>query len=161
MRILTVVAVSCSILSCGSSTPVADGGTKTMFEKYGQEAFVKVNNSIIAKAAAAPTASVGGSFKALTPAQVATLTTNLGDFLIQAYGGPKNYKGKDMVKAHEGLNITEAQYDYFITEVVVKALSENGVSTDDITNGFAPAVTAKTAGSVKCQTIQPKAAGCP
>jgi hypothetical protein len=144
-----------------SGTTVVDAGIKTMFEKYGATGFAAVNDKIIAKAFAAPTASVGSSFQGLTAAQKMTLSTNLAGFLIQAYGGPKSYVGRTMTVAHMGLNITEAQYDYFISNIVVPALAESGVSADDISNGFAPALTIKSAGSVKCDTIQPKAAGCP
>jgi truncated hemoglobin YjbI len=156
-------------LGCGSTMTTTDAGTtadagaKTMFEKYGAAGFTAVNDKIIAKALAAPTASVGTSFQGLSDPQKTTLKNNLAAFLVQAYGGPANYTGKSMTAAHTGLNITEAQYDYFITEVVVPALSESGVTMDDITNGFAPAVTEKKAGSVKCATVQSgtKPTGCP
>jgi hypothetical protein len=46
-----------------------------------------------------------------------------------------------MKAAHAGLAISSDQYDYFITEVVVPALAENGVPADDITGCFAPPVT--------------------
>ena len=91
--------------------------------------------------AAAPVDKVGGSFAALTPAQVTTLKTNLGAFLVYAYGGPNNYTGKTMEAAHAGLAITSDQYDYFITDVVVAALTEGGVAADDISGCFAPVVT--------------------
>ena len=140
-----------------------DAGPQTMFDKYGAAGFTAVNNKIIEKALAAPTASVGTSFQGLTDAQKMTLSNNLAAFLIQAYGGPANYTGKTMTAAHTGLNITEAQYDYFISDVVVPALSESGVTMADITTGFAPAVTEKKAGSVKCATVQSgtKPTGCP
>jgi hypothetical protein len=158
--------------SCGQATTTADAGTSvdagvpcssTMFAKYGAAGFTAVNSSIINKAVAAPTASVGTSFQGLSQMQAMQLTNNLAAFLVQAYGGPKNYAGKDMKAAHMGLNITEAQYDYFISNVVVPALSENGVAMDDITNCFAPPVTEKKAGSVKCDTVQSgtKPTGCP
>lgn len=134
-----------------------------MYAKYGAAAFTAVNASIISKAVAAPTASVGTSFQGLTQQQAMTLTTNLGAFLVVAYGGPNTYQGKSMLAAHQGLNITEAQYDYFVSNVVVPALSENGVPTADIMNCFAPPVTEKKAGSVKCDTVQsgPRPSGCP
>jgi Bacterial-like globin len=151
-----------AVMGCGGGTMTPDAGS-TLYDKYGAAGFTAVNNSIITKAAAAPTSSVGTSFSTLTPAKVDALKANLGAFLIQAYGGPKNYTGRTMLAAHTGLQITEAQYDYFISEVVVKALSENGVSSDDITNGFAPPVTEKKAGSIKCDTVQSgtKPTGCP
>jgi hypothetical protein len=184
--VFSAVLVVCS--ACGSMPMTPDAGTGTgggsaggsaaaggsaggmampcssmMYGKYGMAAFTAVNNSIITKAVAAPTASVGTTFQGLTQQQAATLTTNLGAFLVVAYGGPNAYQGKTMLAAHQGLNITEAQYDYFISNVVVPALSDNGVPTADIMNCFAPPVTEKKAGSVKCDTVQsgPRPSGCP
>jgi hypothetical protein len=80
--------------------------------------------------------------------------------LVWAYGGPnsivytdgKTYVGndEDMVAAHTGLNITSAQYTYFLTNIVVPALTSNGVkngtggaaSPDDVGTCFAPVLTA-------------------
>jgi hypothetical protein len=165
MRFLILSALVLFAVGCGGGTTTPDAGTPavTMYSKYKEAGFVAVNNSIITKAAAAPTASVGTSFSTLTAAQVDKLKTNLGAFLIKAYGGPDNYKGASIKSSHAALAITEAQYDYFITEVVVKSLKENGVTDEDITNGFAPAVTEKKAGSVKCDTVTSgtKPTGCP
>lgn len=164
-----VLIAACTLfftVGCGPMTGTdagVDAGPQTMFAKYGAAGFTAVNNKIISKALAAPTASVGTSFQGLSDAQKMTLSNNLAAFLIQAYGGPANYAGRTMTAAHTGLNITEAQYDYFISDVVVPALSESGVTMEDITNGFAPAVTEKKAGSVKCATVQSgtKPTGCP
>lgn len=123
--------------------------SEEMFCKYGLQAFLKVNDSIIAKATAPGIETqIGDSFVklAMNPdqAKVANFKTNLGVFLVNAYGGdPTVYKydGSDMKLAHKGLGITQAQYDAFIANVVVPALSENGVPQDDISNCFAPPVT--------------------
>ena len=40
-----------------------------------------------------------------------------------------------------GLGITSDQYDYFIMNQVVPALTMNGVSMDDVSSCFAPIVT--------------------
>jgi hypothetical protein len=164
MRFLIMSALVLFAVGCGGGTTTPDAGAPvTMYSKYKEAGFVAVNNSIITKAAAAPTASVGTSFSTLTAAQVDKLKTNLGAFLIKAYGGPDNYKGTTIKASHSALAITEAQYDYFITEVVVKSLKENGVTDDDISKGFAPAVTEMKAGSIKCDTVTSgtKPTGCP
>jgi hypothetical protein len=114
-----------------------------MFEKYGQDAFLAVNDAIIAASVAAPTAMVGTSFQDLAAAgeeRVAEFTANLAAFLVFVYGGPNNYTGPSMEDAHEGLNITSEQYDYFVTDIIVPVLTEAGVSEDDITDCFAPPV---------------------
>lgn len=117
--------------------------TAQMFDKYGQEAFLAVNDAIIAASVAAPTAMVGTSFQDLAAAgeeRVAEFTANLAAFLVFVYGGPNDYTGPSMEEAHEGLDITSEQYDYFVTEIIVPVLAEAGVAEDDITNCFAPPV---------------------
>ncbi len=118
--------------------------TTQMFDKYGEAAFLAVNQSIIDKSLAAPTAQVGSSFQDLAAtadeARLAAFTTNLGEFLVMVYGGPANYSGPTMEDAHAGLEITSDQYDYFVTEIIVPALAENGVPMEDITDCFAPPV---------------------
>lgn len=126
---------------------VGKGATcsEEMFCKYGEAAFLKVNDLIIAKATASGIeANIGDSFTKLTAEKAAVLKTNLGVFLINAYGGDKTaykYGGSDMKTAHAGLNITQAQYSAFVSMVVVPALTEAGVPMDDITNCFAPPIT--------------------
>ena len=58
------------------------------------------------------------------------------------YTDGKTYQGvQDMKAAHTGLGITSAQYDYFVANVIVPALTANGVSMADVTSCFAPVVT--------------------
>ena len=69
---------------------------------------------------------------------------------MYVYGGPtsitytdnKMYNGvQDMKTAHTGLGITSAQYDYFVANVVVPALTTSGVPMDDVSSSFAPPIT--------------------
>ena len=117
--------------------------TAQMFDKYGQEAFLQVNDDIIAASVAAPTAMLGTSFQDLAAAgsdRVEEFRANLAAFLVFVYGGPDNYTGPTMEEVHTGLNITSEQYDYFVTEIIVPVLAADGVSDDDIANCFAPPV---------------------
>ena len=52
--------------------------------------------------------------------------------------GVKYFGSQDMTEKHTGLAITGAQYDYFVTNIVVPALTSNGVSTNDVSSCFAP-----------------------
>jgi hypothetical protein len=134
---------------------------KDAFDTYGADAFVKVNESIVANVFAEigtnMTTNLGDSFTkigsgvpASTTDDAATFKGKLAAFLVYAYGGPtsimytdgKTYSGlQDMASAHAGLAITSDQYDYFISNEVVPALTSNGVSTDDVSSCFAPIVT--------------------
>ena len=52
------------------------------------------------------------------------------------------YSGlQNMTSAHAGLAITTDQYNYFISNIVVPALTSNGVPTGDVSSCFAPVVT--------------------
>ena len=141
-----------STLKCSSN------GTKNAFDTYGAAAFVAVNESIFtnvnAEITAHGTTNLGDSFTKIgtgTPASTkdnaATFKGKLAAFLVYVYGGPDNIKytdgkvyfgPKDMVKAHLGLNITSAQYDYFVSNIVVPSLTGNGVPSGDVSSCFAP-----------------------
>jgi hypothetical protein len=141
-------------LKCSSSG-------KDAFDTYGADAFVTVNEAIVANVfkeiGANSTMNLGDSFTkigsgmpASTADDAATFKGKLAAFLVYAYGGPtsitytdgKMYSGlQDMPTAHAGLGITSDQYDYFITNQVVPALTDSGVSTDDVSSCFAPIVT--------------------
>lgn len=134
---------------------------KDAFDTYGTDAFVAVNEAIVANVMSElgtnSTDNLGDSFTKIgsgdppsTADDAATFKGKLAAFLVYAYGGPtsitytdgKKYTGpQDMVAAHKGLAITDDQYDYFVTMVVVPALTSNGVSTDDVTACFAPVLT--------------------
>lgn len=134
---------------------------KNAWDTYGASAFVAVNESIFShvqsEITANGTTNLGDSFTKIgsgnppsTSDDLATFKGNLAAFLVYAYGGPtsitytdgKTYNGpQDMVAAHTGLNITSAQYDYFIANVVVPALTDNGVPSGDVSSCFAPVVT--------------------
>ncbi len=150
--LVVILGSALAHVACGTDDDGADTMKETetecssqMFDKYGVEAFVAVRDSIVAKALAAPTDRLGESFQSFagsaTPAQLQLFQDHLAAFLVMVYGGPKSYEGRSMEAAHAGLNITSDQYDYFITEVVVPALAENGVPSDDISDCFAVPVT--------------------
>lgn len=147
-------------LGPGAAFKCASSG-KDAWDTYGASAFVAVNESIFTNVTSEVTANgstnVGDSFAkigtgnpAATRDDAATFKGKLAAFLVYAYGGPssitytdgKTYSGiQDMVSAHTGLGITSAQYDYFIANIVVPALTANGVPMNDISSCFAPVVT--------------------
>lgn len=129
---------------------------KNAFDTYGTNAFVAVNeqifSNVVTELGANGTSNVGTSFNepASDPARLATFKGNLAAFLVFAYGGPasitytdgKTYKGpQDMVEEHKGMAITNDQYDYFVTNIIVPALTGKGVTSADVSSCFAPVVT--------------------
>jgi hemoglobin len=52
------------------------------------------------------------------------------EFFCAGAGGPETYTGKDMIEAHKGMNITEAEYAA-VTDDILMALAKNRI--DDAT----------------------------
>ncbi|MEJ7601381.1 MAG: hypothetical protein WKG01_25990 [Kofleriaceae bacterium] len=143
---------------------VCPSSGRNAFDTYGVAAFVAVNEEIftlvLADLDANGTTNLGDSFTKIgtgippsTSDDLATFKGKLAAFLVWAYGGPasitytdgKPYVGpQDMVIAHTGLGITSAQYDFFVANIIVPALTNKGVTGDDLAMCFAPVVTAPT-----------------
>lgn len=95
--------------------------TKTLYERLGEEAAIKaVVDKFIEFVA---TDDRINSFFAETVAQnrVDALKMNLVNQIGEASGGPQKYTGKNMVDAHTGMNIQDADFDALV-EDLVKAL---------------------------------------
>lgn len=144
---ILTLAAALPLAACGGDDGTPDPTASCagdMFDRYGLEAFSAVNDRIIDLAVAAPTSMLGTSFQDLAAQpteRVEQFRTNLANFLVMVYGGPDNYTGPSMEAAHSGLGITSDQYDFFVAEVVVPALADSGVPTEDIEDCFAPPVT--------------------
>ena len=51
------------------------------------------------------------------------------EFFCAGSGGPEAYTGKDMLTAHEGMNISEQEY-LAVTDDIVGAMGKHGLSED-------------------------------
>lgn len=58
------------------------------------------------------------------------LRAHQAQFISTVTGGPVEYSGKDMREAHEGMGITDEEFDV-VAEHLDDALAENDVSEDD------------------------------
>lgn len=100
------------------AAPAAAAGS--LYERIGGEAAVKaVVEDLLAMGLADPKVNFtrNGLWEP-TPAAVATLKQRLTDFLVQAFGGPQRYKGEDMKTAHEGFDITQAEFDALAADLL-------------------------------------------
>jgi hypothetical protein len=150
-------------LVCASTT---SGTPKNAYQTYGLPAFAAVTNTIIsnvgAELGANGTTNLGTSFGTsgsgtlvANQSNLTTFTGNLQAFLVYQYGGPSfinrnvaasgdpavpiTFRGpQSMLAAHTGFNITSAQYTFFVTQMVVPALTSNGVPSGDVSSCFAP-----------------------
>ena len=162
-RLFLIASLSIPLIACGGDDDAEEPATgpgaslkctssgKNAWETYGATAFVAVNEKIFelvtAELTANGAANVGDSFSAVT--DFPNFKGRLAAFLVFVYGGPtsieytdgKTYDGvQDMRAAHAGMGITSAQYDYFVVNVVVPALTSSGVPMGDVSSCFAPPV---------------------
>jgi hemoglobin len=85
-------------------------------------------------------ARVNERFKAAKPAELEKFKSNLADQICEATGGPCAYVGKNMKDAHKGMNITEAEWNATV-ENLVKALDKNNVESkakQELLNALGP-----------------------
>ena len=126
--LLLVVAVS--LASCATMEP-----PPTLYERlrlvdqtgvpqFGRAAIAVVVDDFVANVVADP--RVNARFKGLQPAAVFKLKSNLSDQICEAAGGPCSYFGGDMKATHKGMNITDAEWNATV-EDLVKALDKHKV----------------------------------
>ena len=97
----------------------ADMAQRSLYERLGgKEAITLVVDEFVANVAADARIN---SFFAKT--DIGHLKEMLVDQICEATGGPCTYSGKDMVTAHRGMNITDAQFGALV-EDLVKALDK-------------------------------------
>jgi hemoglobin len=73
---------------------------------------------------------IKGRFAGLSPAAVEKLKTNLSDQICEASGGFCAYLGRDMKATHKGLNVSDAEWNATV-EDLVKALDKRKVAAAD------------------------------
>ena len=107
------------------AAPAADGASprRTLYDRLGgQQGIHAIGDSLLKKLKA--DSRIGAFFRNKTG------LARLEQQLCELSGGPCHYSGKDMKTAHEGIGITDAQFDAFMEDFRF-ALAEQGVSPRD------------------------------
>ena len=121
--LLVLIAVNLS--ACAS---MGGGQTSAMPSLYkrlgGREGIALVVGDFTANMAADP--RVNERFKGMKPEALELFKSNLADQICDASGGPCSYVGKDMKTTHQGMKITEAEWNATV-ENLTKALDKNNV----------------------------------
>jgi hemoglobin len=124
MRLLTrailIPMAALTLAACASApsdAPSSAPGTPTLYQRLGgREAIKQVVDDFVANLAADP--RVNARFKGLDAAKLAKLQTNLADQICDVTGGPCAYLGRDMKAVHAGMNITEAEWNATVEDLV-------------------------------------------
>ena len=120
--VVLTAAIALSFAACSdkdkSDATAKAAPTKSLYERLGGEpAITAVVADFVARGAANPKVNFtrkgipGVKEWPATPQNVDTLKKRLVEFIGMNTGGPQKYAGKDMVTAHQGMKITNAQFD--------------------------------------------------
>ena len=130
-RFSVILLVGLSLLA-GACASQMDGGmtggmAKTsLYDRLGQKpAITAVVDDFVANVAADK--RINGRF---ANANIPRLKTMLVDQICEATGGPCKYTGRSMLDSHRGMNITEAEFNALV-EDLVKSLNKFKVPPEE------------------------------
>ena len=119
-RAILIPMAALALTACASApsdTASSAPATPTLYQRLGgREAIKQVVDDFVANLAADP--RVNTRFKGLDAAKMAKLQTDLADQICDVTGGPCAYLGRDMKTVHAGMNITEAEWNATVEDLV-------------------------------------------
>lgn len=101
--------------------------TKSLYERLGSiEGITAIVDDIVENHMANP--AVNARFLPLkdNPDHFAEVRQHLINFLAMGSGGPQEYKGKDMLSSHKGMNISQGEYMHVMDDIML-ALAKNNI----------------------------------
>lgn len=149
MLVATCVALSAAVCITACSKNKDEMVTPSLYERLGG---VNAISAVVDKFLSNVVGDnrINGFFSATVanPSRTQLLRNNLIDQIGEASGGPLKYKGKDMTTAHTGMNITDAQFNALVEDLVaslnyykVPSTEQNDLLT--ILGGLKPQIVGK------------------
>jgi hemoglobin len=117
--IAMAVAVGCVGTSFAQDKMKGAAKSKTLYSRLGgKKAITAVIDQFVTNVANDARINKAFAAAANDPKRLKKFKDNLVDQVCQATGGPCKYKGKDMVTAHKGMNITDADFTALVEDLV-------------------------------------------
>ncbi len=105
-----IMAASLLLSACGTMQPKE----KSLYERLGgKEAIVAVIDDFVGNVVADD--RINKRFANSNPVRV---KSQMVDFVCQGTGGPCKYTGRDMKSGHTGMNISEAEFNALVEDLV-------------------------------------------
>lgn len=105
-----IMAASLLLSACGTMQPKE----KSLYERLGgKEAIVAVIDDFVGNVVADD--RINKRFANSNPVRV---KSQMVDFVCQGTGGPCKYNGRDMKSGHTGMNISEAEFNALVEDLV-------------------------------------------
>jgi hemoglobin len=99
--------------------PQAPNAPESLYTRLGGvDAITAVTDKFLANVAADNTINAQFAETVANPSRLQLLRLNLIDQICAGSGGPCIYKGKSMLEAHQGMNITDAQFNALVGDLV-------------------------------------------
>lgn len=120
--VASLLAVSMLTVSCKKdeeTTPTTTTPTPSLYTRLGGDAAITaVSDQFIQNVLADPTIADNFAATGADPYRFALFRERLIDQLCAATGGPYTYKGQNMYDAHDGMNITDAEFGALVNALV-------------------------------------------
>lgn len=117
IRILKMVS-SALLLMLVATVSFANTMDKSLYDRLGgKPAISAVVDEFVARVAADKRINAFFAATAADPARLAKFKNNLVNQICQASGGPCKYTGKDMKTAHQGMGITNADFNALVEDL--------------------------------------------
>jgi hemoglobin len=105
--------------SCDDDDDKAMDPTPTLYTRLGGiDAISAVTDKFLTNVASDNTINARFAGTVANPARLQLLRNNLIDQICAGSGGPCQYKGKTMLEAHAGMNITTAEFNALVGDLV-------------------------------------------
>ncbi|MCE3295591.1 MAG: globin [Crocinitomicaceae bacterium] len=99
--------------------PVTPTPTPSLYERLGGiNAIAAVTDKFLANVASDNTINARFADAVANPYRLQLLRNNLIDQICAGSGGPCQYKGKSMLEAHTGMNITQEEFNALVGDLV-------------------------------------------
>lgn len=126
--VTAVAVVVLGLTACGTMRTATTEQT-TLYERLGRREGIRlVVDDFVANASASP--QIGARFKAVPPAQLEKVKTNIADFICDAAGGPCSYLGRPLKDVHAPMKLTQADWNACV-DALSRAAEKNGVKPED------------------------------
>jgi hemoglobin len=126
MRAMRVAGAGLALWACATTMAAKP---PSLYQRLGgREGIRGVVDDFVAQVVADD--RIKGRFAALAPADVEKLKTHLSDQICEATGGPCSYLGRDMKATHQGMKISDMEWNATV-EDLVKAMDKRKVAPED------------------------------
>ena len=131
MSMTAITFTSCSKDDDETATTTPTTTKASLYDRLGGiDAIAAVTDEFLANVVADDEINGRFSATASNPQALRLLRINLIDQICEAAGGPCIYKGLSMIEAHDGMNITEAEFNFLVGDLVAALNTFNVPETE-------------------------------